>query len=317
MPPVQSLEDWLRSVDGWLSRHTWYRMVRNSVLGLNRRDGRRKAAAMTYFAIFSIFPFLLLLISLLSFFIDSRSAQEQVIGLLSEFLPAGATGIQGIIEGVVAARGVAAGFGIVLLLWGALGWFQAIDRGVNEMWVSSGTRSFLKGKLFALAMIAAIGFVMLLSWAANIAVGILMSFATSIIGGSAVLWDSAVWGLTVVLMFIVFLLLYRFSPMCDLTWGDVWRGALVTAVIWSVLRSAFAIYVIQYADYSSLYGPIGAVIVFLLWLYLAHIVILFGAALTYVTRLESQGVHELQDLPCGAAREGAAEAGRRQAGTLS
>lgn len=112
------------------------------------------------------------------------------------------------------------------------------------------------------------------------------------------LWELVIDAVTLASMFVVFLLLYRFSPMCDLSWGDMWRGALLTAAIRTVLRSGFAIYVIYFANFSSAYGPIAAVIVFLVWLYLAHNVILFGAALTYIMRLDAQGVHELRKLPC-------------------
>ena len=312
---VQRITQWLRSVDGALAEHSSYRVARNSLLGLSQRDSQRKAAAMTYFAVFSIFPFILLMIALLSFLIDSQQAQEQIISALSDFFPSGSTGVQSVIQGVINARGVAAGFGIVLLLWGTLGWFQAIDQGVNEMWGVSGTRSFFGGKLFALAMIGGIALVMLLSWLANIVVGVIKGIAYSsgfdVLPGATGLWDLLVGAVTLALMFLLFMLLYRYSPRCDISWGEVWRGALITAFLWSVLRSGFAIYVTHFANFQSAYGPIGAVIAFLLWLYLAHILILYGAELTYTMRLDAQGIHELQDLPCGVPQQRPADGDRR------
>ncbi len=260
---------------------------------------------MTYFALFSIFPFVLLLIALLSFALDSKSAQERVISFLSEFFPQGATGVQSVIESVIAARGVAAGFGIVLLLWGALGWFENIDRAVNEMWGVERPRPFLKGKLFALAMILGIGLVMLLSWLMNISVGVVLGYAGALglyqIPGSFALWDLVAGAITLALMFVVFLLLYRFSPMCSLTFGQVWRGALITAILWEVVRSGFAVYVSHFANFSSAYGPIAAVIAFLVWLYVAHMIILFGSALTYSMQLDARGIREPRAVPCAAA----------------
>ncbi len=299
---MNTLRAWLRAIDARLGRRPWYRIGRNALVAFNRRDGSRMAAAMTYFAVFSLFPFVLLMMALLSFAIDSQEAQASIVSLMSDFLPAGSTGVQEVIEGVIAARETAAGLGAVLLLWGAAGWFEAIDRSINEMWGVEVSRPFIRGKLFALAMISGIALVMFLSWAANIAVEILQRVAVATglaaIPGSALLWDLAIWAVTLGLMFLMFLLLYRYSPMCNLRWGDVWGGALVTAVAWTVVRSGFALYVTRLADYSSAYGPIAAVIAFLYWFYLAHTIILFGAGLTYSMRLESQGIHEPRDLPC-------------------
>ncbi len=299
---LQGIVGALRSLDSWLSQNSWYRITRNSLLGFNQRQGQRSGAAMTYFAVFSIFPFILLLIALLSFLLDSEQAKQQVISGLSNLFPSGSTGVQSVIQGVIDARGAAVGFGIVLLLWGALGWFQAIDQGVNEMWGVKAVRPFPKGQLFALGMIGGIGLMMLVSWLGNIAVGVLKGTAGSVglggLPGATAFWELAVAGVTLAAMFLLFLLLFRYSPMCEISWGEVWRGALLTAILWEILRSGFAIYVTHFANFGSAYGPIGAVIAFLVWLYLAHEVILLGAEFTYTMRLEAHGIHEPQDLPC-------------------
>lgn len=194
---------------------------------------------MTYFAVFSIFPFILFLIAVLSFLIDSQQAQQQVINALSGFFPSGSTGVQSVIQGVIDARGVAIGFGIVLLLWGALGWFQAIDQGVNEMWGVKSVRSFPRGQLFALGMIGGIGLAMLLSWLGNFAVGIVEGLADGsgldLLPGATAFWDLVVGVVTLAVMFLLFMLLYRYSPMCEIGWGEVWRGALITAILWELL----------------------------------------------------------------------------------
>lgn len=312
---MQGIADQLKAIDGRLAEYSWYRVTRNSILGFSRQEGPRKAAAMTYFAVFSIFPFLLLLMAILSFFISSEAAEQRVLDLFSGFLPAGPTGTRQIIQGVVAARGVAAGVGAVLLLWGAIGWFDNIDLSVNEMWGVRRNRSFVKGLLFDVGMVSGLALVMLVTWGANFAVGVLYAYAeqgTISVPGSAVLWDSLVWLVSLGLMFLVFLPLYRFSPMCDLTWMDVWKGALVTALIWSVVRSAFAVYVTYFANYASAYGSLGAVIAFITWLYVANMVVLFGAALTYAMRLDAEGIREPRLLPCGLPEEGAGQKRRRK-----
>ena len=312
---MEFLKRRLRAIDERLSQHSWYRIGRNAYQGFNRAQGSRKAAAITYFAIFSLFSFILLLIALLGFLLNSAEAQQQVISLFSVFLPTGSTGVQQVIDGAVQARGAAAGVGIVLLLLGALGWFESIDQALNEIWSVRVSRPFVKGKLFALSMILGIALVMGLSWLASIAVsffqGLAGNFGLNTLPGSKALWEVAVWAVSLGLIFVMFLLLYRFSPMCGLSWGKVWRGALIAAVLWSVVRSLFSIYVTHFANYSSAYGPIGAVIALLTWLYFAHMIILFGASLTYAMELDTNGVMEYAPLPC-AIPEGQPPEGRRR-----
>jgi membrane protein len=298
---------WLRSLDARLNEWTWYRIARNSLRGLNRNDGPRLAAAMTYFAVFSIFPFILVLISLLAFVIDAEDAEAQVISQLSSFLPGSSSGVQQLISGVISARGVAFGFGIVVLLWSATTWFENIDRSVNEMWGVNRRRSFVKGKLFALAMVFGLAFVMLLTWAMNFAVGVVRGYAGALglgsIPGSDAVWALAAGGLSFLLISLVCLLLYRYSPMCDLSFGQVWRGALITGFIWEVVRSGFAIYVAHFANFQSLYGPLAVVIVLMFWLYIAHMIVLLGAELTYFSTLEAHGIRQPDGAPCGAVEE--------------
>src|SRR6185436_18251271 len=110
-----------------------------------------------------------------------------VVGLL----PQGQDQLQEVIAGVIDAKGAAAGVGLLVLLWSALGWFQVIDYNVNQIWGVEKPRSFVKGKLFALAMVAAIGGVALTSWVATAVIGILSAY-TQVIPGSAVLWQAIV-----------------------------------------------------------------------------------------------------------------------------
>src|SRR5918912_141069 len=83
-------------------------------------------------------------------------AQQQILNVVTGLLPQGQDRLKDVIAGVIAAKGAAAGVGILALLWRALGWFQVIDTSVNRIWGVSKSRSFVKGKLFALGMVASI-----------------------------------------------------------------------------------------------------------------------------------------------------------------
>jgi len=183
---------------------------------------------------------------------------------------------------------VAAGVGILTLLWSALGWFQVIDYNVNQIWGVDKPRSFVKGKLFALAMVAAIGGVAVVSWAATAAVGVLYTH-TDLIPGSAQLWQAAVSLLSVLTIAGAFMVLYRFTPRRHIEVADVWPAALATALLWELTRRLVAFYLAQ-NDMISGYGPIGAAMALLFWVYVSSIIILLGAELAYAIAKERRSI---------------------------
>jgi membrane protein len=279
-----------------LQQNAVFRVLMTAVQGYQKDEVSYRAAAMTYFGIFSLFPLLLLFMSLAGFALQSyEQAQQQIMNLITGLLPQGQDQLKQVISGVIAAKGVAAGIGILTLLWSALGWFQVINENINKIWGVDKQLSFIKAKLFALAMVAAIGGVALLSFLATAAVDLLAAF-TQVVPGSTVLWQALVSALSVVMIAVGFYLLYRYAPRREVHFHDVWPAALLTAVIWEATRRLLAFYLTQ-TDMISGYGPIGAAMALLFWIYIASIIILMGAELAYAIAKERQHIppeHELE-----------------------
>jgi hypothetical protein len=183
---------------------------------------------------------------------------------------------------------MAAGIGILTLLWSAMGWFGVIDNNVNQVWGVDKPRSFIKSKLFALAMVSAIGGVALLSWVATAAVGIMATF-TDIIPGAALLWQAAISAMSTLTMAGAFFVLYRYTPRRKIELADVWPAALATAVLWEVTRRLLAFY-LEKNNMISGYGPIGAAMALVFWLYVACIIILVGAEIAYAIAKERRHI---------------------------
>jgi YihY family inner membrane protein len=224
-----------------------------------------QAAAMTYYGVFSLFPLILLFMSLAGLALQSnQTAQEQIMNVVVGLLPQGQDALRKRIGDVIQAKGAAAGIGLLTLLWGALGWFQVIDTNINRIWGVSKPRSFIVGKLFAVLMIVAIGGVAMLSFGATAAINLLAGF-TNAIPGSATVWQAAVSALSVLTMALAFFILYRFAPQRRIQVGDVWPAVLTTAVLWEITRRALAIY-LERTDMVSGYGPIGAAMALLFWI---------------------------------------------------
>jgi membrane protein len=272
-----------------LQRYAAFRVLESVVEGFRKDRVMENAAAMTYYGVFSLFPLILLFMSLAGLALQSsEAAREQIMGVVVGLLPQGQDELRRVIAGVIDAKGVAAGVGMLALLWGALGWFQVIDNNVNEIWGVSKPRSFLRGKLFALAMVVAIGFVALASFAATAAVHILEQL-TGDIPGSVVLWQAVVSLLSVLTIAAVFFVLFRYAPQRDQSFRDVWLAAIITAVVWELTRRLLAFYLEQ-TNMISGYGPIGAAMALLFWIYVASIIILCGAELAYAIAKERRDI---------------------------
>src|SRR5215217_8075708 len=178
-----------RGIQGRLERYAVARVGKSVVRGFSKDRVTNAAAAMTYYGVFSLFPLLLLFMALAGLALQSNAqAREQILAVVVGLLPQGQDQIQQVVAGVIDAKGAGAGIGVLTLLWSALGWFQVIDYNVNQIWGVDKPRSFLKGKLFALAMVAAIGGVAAASWMATAAIGLLSAY-TDVIPGSAMLWQ--------------------------------------------------------------------------------------------------------------------------------
>ena len=278
-----------------LEQYALFRVLESTGVGFSKDQVPGQAAAMTYYGIFSLFPLLLLFMSLAGLALQSsEQAQQQILNVVTGLLPQGQDRLKDVIAGVIAAKGTAAGVGILALLWGALGWFQVIDNNVNRIWGVSKSRSFVKGKLFAIAMVAAIGGVALASFVATAAIGVLAAF-TTIIPGSVLLWQAAVSALSVLTIAGVFYVLYRYAPQRRVQWRDIWPAALATSVLWEATRRLLAFY-LEKNNMISGYGPVGAAMALLFWLYIASMIVLLGAELAYAVAKERRGLRPGQEM---------------------
>jgi membrane protein len=249
-------------------------------------------AALAYYATFSIFPLLLLLLAglgwVLSYWPVAINAQEQILAVASQnFSPKLGETIEQLLEVLKDRAGTATGIGLVTLLFGASGVFQQLDASFNKIWKapkkteSSGivatVTTVLREKLFSFGMVLSVGFLMLVSLAltgvSQALLGALQHIP--IIGGLFGYLAGLL--LTVSISTIVFALLFKYLPSTRVRWGDVWLGALLTAIIWEIAKRLLALY-IEYTSRSfSAYGAIGTLLVLMIWVYFSSQVLFLGA----------------------------------------
>lgn len=242
------------------------------------------AAALTYYGVLSIFPGLLVLISLLGLLGDR--ATQGVKDTVNQTVPE--ENIRTIIEGAINQAGASGGLasiaaivGLLAAFWSASGYIAAFMRASNSIYDVPEGRPIWKTLPIRLAVTAVVG-VMLLACAVIVVFtgGFAEQVGSAIgLGSTAVtVWNIAKWPVLLLLVSLMFAILYWASPNAR-HGGFRWvsPGGVLAVVIWLVISGLFALYVTNFASYNKTYGALAGVIVFLVWLWLSNIAILLGA----------------------------------------
>lgn len=290
---VDLLKRTVHDADAWLIGHRWTRIARRAVGGFLAHESLQNAGSMAYFSILSVFQLLVLGVVVMSFFLGEGAARDFVIEQVEAGTPMDPETIAAIIDGVIASRG---GIGLIsgaFLLWGALGVFSALNRGISSAFVSAEPRGFLQDKLIGLAIMAITGLLGVASIAIGIVTGVVQRAAGEVLdavpGGGLAL--GAIGFLTpIVLIFVAFLAIYRLVPNRPVSLAEVWPGAVVATILWTILRFGFTWYTTNVANYESAFGPISAAISLLVFLYFASVIVLLGAEVARASVLDRDGV---------------------------
>ncbi len=243
------------------------------------------AAALTYYAVLSIFPALIALFSLVGLLMDPKKIISTATDLVSSIGPASAVDtFKGPLNSLASDKG-AAGIllivGVAAALWTASGYVGAFMRASNAIYEVEEGRSFVK--LRPLQMLVTLLLVLLQAVVliALVVSGPLAQKAGSAIGaGDAAVtaWNIAKWPVLLLIVVLMFCVLYYASPNARLSGlRSVVPGAVLALVIWLIASVAFAFYVANFGSYNKTYGTLGGVIVFLVWLWITNLAVLLGA----------------------------------------
>jgi len=244
------------------------------------------AAALTYYAVLSIFPALVVVVSLLGVFGQGESTTEAILQIVGDLGPSSAVDVlRAPIEQLVRSptAGVALVIGIVGALWSASGYIGAFGRAMNQIYEIEEGRPVWKLRplqlfltLVGLVVVAAAAFLLAVTGPVARAIGDTIGL------GSATLtvWNVARWPALLILVILAVAILYYATPNIvqpKFRWVSV--GAAAAIVVWIVASLGFGLYVSNFGSYDKTYGTLAGVIVFLLWLWITNLALLFGAEL--------------------------------------
>lgn len=242
------------------------------------------AAAIAYYTLLSIFPFILFAIGVAGYFMDD-SARADLAQRIASSLGSGVSDT--IAQQVNAATRGSAGataFGLVTAAWSASAVFGAIRTGLEAVWDYHPRRNWLVSKLRDLLAMTGFSVVLGLVLASNIAFAVATAllkrlFGNSVDAGVTLLARLVFFVLPVAVAFLAFLLLYAFVSDWRYSWRDLWPGAALAAGGFELLSLGFGFYLRYFGNYAKVYGTLGAVIAFLFYAYLLGCFILLGAEL--------------------------------------
>jgi len=281
----------LERLDEWSLRHRLPRISRRAISGFLNHEALQTAGSMAYFAVLSIFQFLVLGVVVGSFLLGEGEARRFVIDQVDAGSPLDADTVSGILDALIESRGAMSIISIGFLLWSALGIFSALSNGISRVFEQAPKRPFLKDKLLGLLLMGLTGLLAVASLVIGIATGILQEVASDLIadlpGGAAVIWLIGLLA-PLLLIFLAFWVIYRVVPNRPVAWGEVLPGAIVAALLWTVLRLGFTWYATSVANYESAFGPISTGITLLVFLYFASAIVLLGAEFARASALDDE-----------------------------
>jgi len=270
-----------------LHKRSWWATLKRSFREFKEDNLTDWAAALTYYAVLSMFPALIALLSIVGLVADPATVSRVITETVSEIGPAtAAETFSGPIQSITESESKA-GLGLILglgaALWTASGYVGAFMRASNSIYEIEEGRPFWK--LRPLQIAVTLVCVLML---AVVFVGLLVSGPLAEAVGKALgIGDAAVtafqygkWPVLVLVVILILAILYYAAPNAKLP-GFKWisPGSVVAVVVWIIASLAFAFYVANFGSYDKTYGTLGGLISFLVWLWITNLAVLFGAEL--------------------------------------
>jgi membrane protein len=267
-----------------LGKAGWRFTGKAAVAEFQRDQCTDLAAALTYYSVLSVFPAILALVSLLGVFGQGQATTDALLDVLNRL---GQDQVAALLEEPIQAMSTSQAAGITLViglggaLWGASGYVGAFGRSLNRIYQVAEGRPVWK--LRPVVLLITLGLVVM---AALVLVGLVVSGPIAKAIGDTVglgdesqkIWDLAKWPVILAIVVVMVAVLYYATPNVKqpkFRWISV--GSAVAIGIWVVGSLGFGFYVSNFSKYNALYGSVGGIIVFLLWLWLPNLALLLGA----------------------------------------
>lgn len=257
----------------------------------------RHAAAVSFYTLFSLAPITVIAVTLAGAVFGAEAAQGELSDQLTGLI--GADGAHVIEKLVAESRPEGSGWlptalGVAVLLVGATTVFAQLQQSLNEIWgvAARPTRGSLAvlvtRRLLSFALVLTIGFLLLVSLVLTTVIAVAINYVDGLMPMSAAVLGGVDLVVSLGVITVLFAMIFKVLPDVQLRWRDVWKGALLTALLFSVGRLLISFYLGR-TSLASTYGAAGSLVVLLMWVYYSTLILLFGAEFTRAY-LEDRGL---------------------------
>ncbi|AFZ34018.1 ribonuclease BN [Stanieria cyanosphaera PCC 7437] len=275
-------------------------------------NASRLAASLAYYTIFSLSPLLIIAISIAGAIFGEEAARGEIVGQIQGLV--GTNGAEVIETAIQNANrpdisNIASTISIVVLLFGASGVFAELQEALNLIWEvkarpQQGIWGFIRKRILSFSVVLGIGFLLLVSLIISAVLSALSNYLNGLVPGVELIWQVVNFMISFVVTTILFALMYKFLPDVKIRWNDVWIGAIITSLLFSIGRFILGAY-LGGGSFGSTYGAAGSLVIILAWVYYSTQILFFGAEFTqvYAKRYGSQIIPNKHAVPLNKSSE--------------
>lgn len=242
------------------------------------------AAELAYYFMLSIFPLLILVVSILPYLSIQK---EEAVTFITKYAPGeiGATLQENVVAIISEPQGGLLTVGILGTLWSASNGIMALIRALNLAYDVEESRSFIKARLLSIFLTIGLIIAFVVTLVLPVFGDVIINAITSSLNlpqSTEILFRVLRWVIAVAVMAVVLATLYRYAPNKHFPFKEVIIGAVIATIGWQVISLAFSFYVSNFGNYSATYGSLGGVIILMLWFYLTGMILLIGGEINAI-----------------------------------
>jgi membrane protein len=274
----------------WTLARNFYADLRSAGKAWSEDHATRLASSLAYYTLLSLAPLLILAIALAGLFLGEEAARNQIANQVTRVTGEEAgRGIQQVIlhadkPGTTRLSSVIGG---VVLLFGASGVFGELQAAMNTIWhvepkPGRGFWGVVRDRFTSFTMVLSVAFVLLVSLLLSTILSALGNLFSHTFPGGEFLWASVNFALSITVISALFAAIFKIVPDIEISYRDVWSGAVLTALLFTLGKTALGLY-LGHSGLASPYGAAGSIIVLVVWVYYSAQILFFGAEFTRVS----------------------------------
>ncbi|HEU4538927.1 MAG TPA: YihY/virulence factor BrkB family protein [Polyangiaceae bacterium] len=269
--------------------NTLWKLVKDTASDWKEDKADRLAAALAFYTVLSLAPLVVIAVAVAGLAVGEDAARGQLAGQISSLVgPEAAAAIEGLLANASkpSAGVLSTVVGAVVLLVGASGVFGELQDSLNTIWEVTpkpgrGIWGFLRDRFFSFTMVLGVGFLLLVSLVVSAGLAAAGKALSGALPGGEALWHVVNLVVSFAAITTLFALIYKVVPDVTVRWGDVWVGAAVTALLFTLGKVGIGLYLGK-SSVASAYGAAASVVVITVWVYYSAQILFLGAEFTQV-----------------------------------